>query len=58
MNSFTIAGNIVDIPAQHIFYGEVIVEDGKIVSIKPLPTTNNKPQTHIFAITNSFTKQR
>jgi len=48
MNSFTIAGNIVDIPAQHIFYGEVIVEDGKIVSIKPLPTTNNKPQTNNF----------
>ena len=50
MNSFTIAGNIVDIPAQHIFYGEVIVEDGKIVSIKPLPTTNNKPQTNNFIL--------
>jgi adenine deaminase len=33
MSSFKIAGNIVDIPAQHIFYGEVTVENGKIKSI-------------------------
>ena len=33
MNSFKIAGNIVDIPAQHIFYGELTVENGKIKSI-------------------------
>jgi adenine deaminase len=50
MNSFTIAGNIVDIPAKNIFYGEVIVENGKIASIKPLPTTNNKPQTNNYIL--------
>lgn len=45
MNSFTIAGNIVDIPAQHIFYGEVTVEDGKIVTINKLPATGNEQRT-------------
>lgn len=50
MNSFTIAGNIVDIPAQHIFYGEVTVEDGKIAYIKALPITNNKPQTNNYIL--------
>ncbi|MBK8611537.1 MAG: adenine deaminase [Chitinophagaceae bacterium] len=33
MNSFKIQGHIVDIPAKNIFYGEVLVEDGKIKSI-------------------------
>jgi len=50
MSSFTIAGNIVDIPAQHIFYGEVTIEDGKIASVKALPTTNNKPQTSNYIL--------
>ncbi len=50
MNSFKIAGNIVDIPAKNIFYGEVVVEEGIIVSINDLTTTNNKPQTQNFII--------
>ncbi len=33
MNSFKIQGNIVDIPAKNIFYGEVTVENNKIKSI-------------------------
>lgn len=37
MNSFTILANIVDIPARKIFWGEVSVSDGKIISIKNLP---------------------
>ena len=40
MSSFKIQGNIVDIPAKNIFYGEISVEDGKIISITELPTTN------------------
>ena len=36
MKSFKIRGNIVDIPAREIFYGEVSVEDGKIISIQKL----------------------
>lgn len=43
MNSFKIQGNIVDIPAKNIFYGEVTVEKGKIASIRPL-ITQNSPQ--------------
>ncbi len=40
MNSFTIRGNIVDILARHIFYGEVSVANGKIIAITQLPTDN------------------
>jgi len=40
MNSFIIRGNIVDITAKNIFYGEVSVVNGKIVSIQELPTDN------------------
>ncbi len=50
MGSFKIQGNIVDIPAKHIFYGEVTVEDGKIFEIKNLPTTNDKLQTTNFIL--------
>jgi len=45
MNSFKIQGNIVDIHAKNIYYGEITVENGKIVTIQSLPTTNLKPQT-------------
>jgi adenine deaminase len=48
MNSFKIQGNIVDIPAKNIFYGEVSVVDGKIVSVRSLTTQNTKPQTTNF----------
>jgi adenine deaminase len=45
MGTFKIQGNIVDISAKKIFYGEVSIADGKILSIKPLSTTNLKPPT-------------
>ena len=35
--SFKVAGNVVNIFAKEIFYGEVEVEDGKIKAIKRLP---------------------
>jgi adenine deaminase len=41
----SITGNIVDIFNKEIFYGEVVVENGKIASIKKLPTVNDKLQT-------------
>lgn len=43
MSSFSITGNIVDIPARRIFYGEVVVENGRIISIQ---TTSNEQQTN------------
>ena len=45
MKSFKIQGNIVDIPAKNIFYGEIAVENGKILSIRDISTPNPKPQT-------------
>ena len=52
MSAFTIQGNIVDVFNKDIYYGEVTVENGKIVTIQKLPTTNlptgqagYKPQT-------------
>ena len=36
MSTFKIQGNIVDIPAREIFYGEVSVDEGKIISIQKL----------------------
>ena len=45
MSSFKIQGNIVDILAKEIFYGEVAVDAGKIISIQKLQTTNIKQQT-------------
>ena len=50
MNSFKIAGNIVDIPAQNIFYGEVAVENGKIVSINELTTHDSLLTTHHYIL--------
>ncbi len=40
MASFKIQGNIVDIFNKTIFYGELEVENRKIVSVSQLPTTN------------------
>ena len=37
-NTFTVQGNIVDIVHQQIFAGEVLVKDGKIVTITPTPS--------------------
>ena len=45
MTSFKIQGNIVDIVARNIFYGEVSVEKGKIASINPLPPINDQRST-------------
>ena len=43
--SFSIKANLVDIPRQTIYAAEVVVSDGKIISITPTPdtrlTTNN-----------------
>jgi adenine deaminase len=50
MNSFKIQGNIVDIKAKNIFYGEVTVEDGKIAYIIELPTQSTKQQTQNFIL--------
>lgn len=50
MNSFKIQGNVVDILTREIFWGEVNVTDGKIISIKSLPTTNHKLQTTNFIL--------
>ncbi len=50
MNNFKIAGHIVDIPAKNIFYGEITVEDGIILSIHELPTQNSKSETQNFIL--------
>ena len=50
MNSFKIQGNIVDIKAKNIFYGEVTVEKGKIVSISELPTDNGQRTTDNYIL--------
>ena len=50
MNSFKIAGNIVDIKAKNIFYGEISVGEGKIVSIKELPANNEQRTTNNFLL--------
>ena len=48
MSNFKIQGNIIDIAAKNIFYGEVEVENGIIASIKPLPTDNGQRTTDNF----------
>ncbi len=50
MSSFKIQGNIVDIKAKNIFYGEVEVADGKIASIKQLTTQDPKLITQNFIL--------
>ncbi len=50
MSSFKIQGNIVDIKAKNIFYGEVEVADGKIASIKPLTTQDSILPTPDFIL--------
>jgi adenine deaminase len=39
MNSLTITGNIVDIFNQQIFYGQLLVENGRIASVQKIFTT-------------------
>ena len=50
MQSFKITGNIVDIPKKEIFLGEVLVENGKIVSITKLPPTTYQLPTTPFLL--------
>lgn len=50
MSSFKIQGNVVDIKAKNIFYGEVGVANGKITSIEPLPNTKHQPQNSNFIL--------
>ncbi len=50
--NFKLRGNIVDIPAKRIFYGEVTVENGKILSIHELQTSNPK---HILSVAEGQT---
>lgn len=50
MKNFKLRGNIVDIPAKHIFYGEVTVENGRILAIRELQTSNPKPQTSNYIL--------
>lgn len=50
MNRFKIQGNIVDIKAKNIFFGEVTVEAGKIISINELPANNTQQTANNFIL--------
>ncbi len=50
MSSFKVQGNIVDIQAKQIFYGEITVENGRIAAIQNLRSTNDKLQTSNFIL--------
>lgn len=50
MSTFSITGNVVDIFRKEIFYGQVSVENGKIIDIKKLPATNGTEQTANFIL--------
>ena len=45
--SFTIRGNITDIPNKKIFFGEITVLEGKIFSVKQLQTKENSKEFYI-----------
>lgn len=44
----TIRGNIVDIKAKNILYGEVIVEDGKVKVVTPVSKSGGEPDNYIL----------
>ena len=46
--SFSVTGNLVNIQQQTIYPAEVVVQEGKIVHIKELQTTNHKLQTFLL----------
>ncbi len=46
--NFSLQGNIVDILSKNIFYGELILENGKITTVTPLPTDANKQVNFIL----------
>lgn len=50
MKRFTVQGNIVDIPGRAIYYGEVVVEDGRIKSIERLPDSDAQSQASGFIL--------
>src|ERR1035437_1921634 len=43
-----VEGNIVDVFAKKIYFGEVIVENGKIKSIQPISQLANQPINYIL----------
>ena len=45
-----VRGNIVDIFKKEIYFGEINVENGKIVSLKKLPTTTLQPPTSNYLL--------
>ncbi|MBA2249599.1 MAG: adenine deaminase [Chitinophagaceae bacterium] len=45
---FSVRGNIVDITAKNIFYGEVFVEGGKIISIQQFNNSANERYPYIL----------
>ena len=48
MKSYSVKGNIVDIFNKEIFYGEVVVEDGKIAAIERRLLTTDDEQQYIL----------
>ena len=48
MHSFTLTGNIVDIFNKEIYYGEVVVENGKIKELRRLVTDDRQPYNFIL----------
>ncbi|MES1216062.1 MAG: adenine deaminase C-terminal domain-containing protein [Bacteroidota bacterium] len=49
MNSFSVTGQLVDVHKQKIYLAEVVVENGKIISIKELsPSSKLKTQNYIL----------
>lgn len=46
--SFTIQGNLVDVWKKEIYPAEIIVENGKIKSIKPINQSTDKPINYIL----------
>ena len=55
MNSFSISGNLVDIHTQTIFPAEIVVQNGKIITIQPihdsqLPTCLPDRQAHDYSL--------
>jgi adenine deaminase len=45
MNLYSIQGQVVDIFNREIFYGEVSIENGKIIAIQKLPVDDGQPTT-------------
>lgn len=48
MNSFSVSGNFVDVHQEKIYPATVAVENGRILSVTPLPQANGQPQSYIL----------